>query len=121
MYFGDGTDETGRWIDKAEKPKQVGLTVRGFESPTVQEELRLLQKKAAKSKKDGDEADIDDDTERGLKLVCSLVTAFHGIYRDGEALKATEDDKRFFFGQSDDLVGQVTAFARERVNFYKAE
>lgn len=113
MWTGEGADELGRLVDK-EKAQKVGCTVIGTESEQVREQARAMQKKKMKAKEDEEE---DDDT--GLAFVCSLVTEFVGLEdSDGKPLKANEEGKRDFFGQSDGLVEQVLGFASDRGNFF---
>lgn len=111
LYTGEGADEDGR-LKVKEKASKVRVYVQGMESEAVQNVVREAQKNQLKSEGD-EEAD-------GFAIGCALVTEFEGIERDGEPLKATNENKTDFFKQSSSLITQVTQFASNRANFYKA-
>jgi hypothetical protein len=111
LYSGDGADHLGRWKDKEKSPGAVCVIVRGTESKTVQDRLKQLSTNEMTG-------DAQKDENRGLDFVCSLVIGFENIERDGEPMLPTEGNKRIFFEQSDSLVEQVIAFARDRTNFF---
>jgi hypothetical protein len=111
LYSGDGCDENGAW-DGTGEPAKVVVYVRGMESKPVQDELRRLRVARVKDKRD---ADME---ESGLALVCALVIGFGGLTKDGNPMEPTEENKRAFFAQSDDLVEQVSTFAQDKANFF---
>lgn len=116
LYSGDGADDLGHRIDP-ETAEAVGVFVIGLESEVARERARQIQKARMKGGADDDDDDAD---ERGMDFVCGLVTAFTGIEdSDGNPLNASDEAKREFFRQSDNLIEQVMAFAQERSNFFK--
>jgi len=113
LYTGDGCDIDGQWINKKKKGEAVGVVVRGTESKSVQDRLKILQKQKVKG-----EDEIGE--ESALEFVCSLVIGFFGLERDGKPIEANDDNKRLFFEMSDGLVEQVVDFSKERANFFTA-
>jgi hypothetical protein len=114
LYEGEGATKTGEWTDKTKSPDAVGVMVRGTESKSVQDRVKKLRKAKLK----GDDA-AEPDEETGLSFVCSLVIGFKGLTKDGKPMEATDENKRAFFEQSDNLVEQVMTFAQERSNFFR--
>lgn len=113
LYTGEGASELGEAID-ADKATKVGVSVLGMESERVRARAKEISRKRMKN---GEEDATDED---GIVFVCSLVTEFHGIMKDGKPMAATEENKRVFFEQSDALVEQVLNFAQDRANFFSA-
>lgn len=111
LYTGEGSDEDGQLVKK-ESANPVRVFVQGMESEAVQNVARELQKNNMRYS--------DDPEAEGLAIGCALVTNFDGIEMDGEPLAPTKENKIRFFKQSGDLVAQVTTFASNRTNFYKA-
>lgn len=114
LYTGEGASGLGELVD-ADKADKVGVSVLGMESERVRNRAKEISRKRMK---DGENEATDED---GVIFVCSLVTEFHGIEKDGKPMAATEENKRAFFEQSDALVEQVLNFAQDRANFFKAE
>ena len=114
LYTGPGADpETGQLLDPEADHEAVGVVVRGMEAQSVREAARRHEAaNVARSSAAAEQA--------GLDFACALVVAFRGITRDGAPLEATPEAKRRFFLQSDNLVKQVTDFAKDRVNFFTA-
>lgn len=109
LYTGEGADETGYPNDE-DKAKPVGCWVRGFEAPSVQRVVRRVQARGMRGAKETEQA--------GLDIAMSLIIRFENILLNGRELEATVEDKEAFLRQSDDLIAQVTEFAKDRRNFF---
>lgn len=125
LYTGPGAPEKdpkspkfGKWTHKSKEAVPCGVKIRGVESPTVREGLNKLHRNRLQSQNKKGQS-LEEQQETGFDFVCSLVIEFVGFARDGKPIEATEENKRAFFEQSDDLVDQVFAFARERQNFFE--
>lgn len=115
LYSGEGADGDGRLVDPSKPHERVCVIVRGAESEKAQAQARKAQSLRMKRKN----ISLDDAAEFGLKYACTLVIGFRGITDNGKPLEATDENKRLFFKQSDNLVQQVVEFAEESSNFYK--
>lgn len=101
------------------KKEPVGLTLRGNESSTVQKALKKVRRDAAQAI--GKHAKEAAETSAGLAYAKSLLISFHHCYNGVEPLSADNaSDIEWFFEQSSDFVTQVTTFAQDRENFFKA-
>lgn len=116
MYTGKGADEYGFLFDENKDHEPVGVMVRGIESPTVKDTAKGIERRKMRKKR----GQVNEEKD-GLDFACSLVIEFRGIFRDGEPLEATDENKREFFEKSDKLVRQVLDFAQEGGNFFKGE
>lgn len=110
LYSGEGADDFGRLVDR-DKAIKAGCVVFGAEAEYVQDQVARIQKARDK----GDEHAAK---ERALKFVCSLVKEFVGLTINGQPLGNSEKEKREFFQQSDNLIVQVTDFAKDEANFF---
>jgi len=117
LYTGELADEWGSLVDdaKADDAQKVGVYVLGYESDKVRRKARAMRRERMKSQTMTDEQT----DERGMAFVCSLVIGFEGIETDGKPLEASDGNKREFFSQSEGLIDQVLAFAKDRSNFFK--
>ena len=87
--------------------EKVGVTVRGYESPTV---------KAAAAKANALRMDGKDD-EADFTILRANIIAFHNLDRDGRPLTTSDADMRWFFDLSDALNRQIVSFAAKPGNF----
>ena len=108
-------DANGKLTTDAEgDAKPIIVMVRGTESPSVRARLKevnaddLLRRKISKA------LDVGED------FAHSLVIGFKNLTIDGRDLSDSDEDKRIFFAQSDDLMKQVLTFAEEKTNFFKS-
>ena len=123
LYTGPNADKHGRWINADEEPDEkfaVGFMIRGNESKTVQDCIRKQKRvTAANARKSVPIPDDELFEEAGVKFACALILSFVNLERDGEPLEATEENKRWFIGLSDDIGKQVTRFAKVADNFFE--
>lgn len=116
LYTGEGATEIGELADE-EKATAVGCHVVGLESEQVKARARRISAEKLK-RKDAGKPDPEQVDEDALEFVCSLVTGFVGVERDGKPMDATDANKRAFFEMSNGLVEQVISFASDRANFF---
>jgi len=119
LYNGDGCDKHNQWIDIKKPAEKVGVIVRGIESESVQNLAKSIsanRMKNANGKRKGPGGEVnqtlEEEEQEATDFCVSMVINFVGINRDGKPLEANDENKRAFFGSSDDLIKQVADFAK---------
>ena len=114
LYHGDNVDQQGKWKGEGEEPEKVGLVVKGQEAPTIRAHMSAFNKQ--KMKKEFTE---EENNQEARNLACALTTKFVHLYEEGQLLDGgNQAHKEMFFAKSEDLVIQVTRFARDSRNFF---
>lgn len=115
MYTGKGANPDGTKVDGAKDVQKVGVTVLGRDAETV----KGMAEKLADLRGNPD-SDPEEVKKASKDFVCAMVVEFHGLTKDSKPMQPTNENKRVFFDQSDDLVEQVIRFAMNRANFWSA-